>query len=69
MVFKYKIDQPKINLEKIKIHLNYNPLKENFEEDWVTKITYDGRAVLCPNEDTLVRNSKVIILNNKENEK
>jgi hypothetical protein len=67
LVFKYKIDQPKINLEKIKFHLNYNPMKENFEEDWITGITYDGNAVLSPDEDTLVRSSKVIMLNEKNN--
>ena len=62
LVFKSKINQEKIDLDKMIFHLNYGPLKENFEEDWVTKISYEGRPVLCSDEDTLVRSSKVILI-------
>jgi len=62
LIFKFEINKEKLDLNKMKFKMNFNPLNKCFDADWVTGIVYDGVNINESKEDSLTRESKVIIL-------
>ena len=62
LVFKFEIMEEQLDMDKMKFQMNYHPLSEKLEMDWVSGISYDGLNLNETKEDSLTRESKVILL-------
>lgn len=68
-IFKFELKDDLPEWNKLEFKMNYRPVTEQTGLQWVSGISYKGIPLVSRSEDSLVRNSSVLILNKQDEER
>lgn len=60
--FRFKINEPEFDINKLTFHLNYETLAKYFKEEFITHLTYDGVLLEQKKEDVVCTGNRVVFL-------